>query len=198
MCDTLFGEKRKTMRKIAVLLLTALLLAAGCSGDNTDDGPVVARINDYVLSKKEFQKRLAEELRYYAETELTEEMKQEFLQQLIRKELLIQEAMKRHLERRDEFVRSIERYWETTLIRDILDMEGGRITEFTLVTNEEVQLRYGEMKKQDPSLTPLEECREDIRKIIMDEKMTRALERWIDELEESASIEINEDVLKSK
>ncbi|THB71467.1 MAG: hypothetical protein D6E12_01175 [Desulfovibrio sp.] len=188
-----------------VLAATALALAcfaagflAGCSESEENGSVIVAKINDYEMTREEFQRRLAEELRYYGDMELTEEMKQQFLDQLVRKELLIQQAVAQHLDRREEFVRAIERYWETTLIRDMLDIKGAEIAETTLVTREEVERRYEEMLAANPDLGEMtDEMHDHIQQTLIDEKMTGALEAWIEELKSSADIEIDEAVFAS-
>jgi len=45
------------------------------------------------------------------EFKLTQKAKKDFLDQLIVKEVMIQEAKKRNLDRKEKFVRAIERYW---------------------------------------------------------------------------------------
>ena len=94
-----------------------------CSREKAEEGKILSRINDYNLTLDEFQYQLAAELELDKDFKLTNEAKKEFLEQLIRKELLIQEAKKLKLDRKDKFVRAIERYWESTLIRDLMDLK---------------------------------------------------------------------------
>jgi hypothetical protein len=91
-------------------------------------------INDYHLTLDEFQDQLAAELKLEKDFKLTEEAKREFLEGLIRKELLIQEAKRLKLDRKEKFVRAIERYWESTLIRDIMDLKGKEIAKKIFVS----------------------------------------------------------------
>lgn len=179
------------------LALVPALMLAGCSDQDEGTGEVLIRINDYSLTREEFRRRLADEMRYYGETELTEEMKAQFLDQLVRKELLIQEAVRMEMDRREEFVRAIERYWETTLIGDVLDHKAEDVRSLTLVGQEEIAERYAEMLAANPDLPPLDQMHDEVRRALEEEKMTQALEDWIQELKDGADIEIDADVYDS-
>ena len=118
-----------------------------CTQEKIEEDKALAKVNDYVLTLDEFQVQLAQELKLDKEFKLTKRAKKEFLDQLITKELLIQEAKRRKLDRKEKFIRTIEQYWESTLIRDLMEMEGQKIEKCTLVSQEEIEIRYKEMKK---------------------------------------------------
>lgn len=126
---------------------------------------------------------------------LTKEAKKQFLEELIRKELLIQEAKKLKLDRRDKFVRAIERYWESTLIRDMIELKGREFSKRSYVSQDEIEARYREMTKSAEDVAPLNEIQEKIIKELKEEKHTRMLEEWINDLRKNAKIEISEDLL---
>jgi hypothetical protein len=126
---------------------------------------------------------------------LTKEAKKGFLEELIKKELLIQEAKKLHLDRKEKFVRAIERYWESTLIRDLMELKGGEITRRALVSQEEIEDYYKEMQKSEEKLPSLKVLKEKITKELKEEKKTRMLKEWIDDLRKEAKIEINQELL---
>lgn len=192
------------MRKFTGLLLApALLLCMGiavaglvsCSGEQGEDGEVLARINDFSLTYEEFKKQLAEDLAYNPESTLDEPFRKEFLERLVRKELLIQEASRLNLDRREEFIRAIERYWESTLIRDLLALKSEEIKKSTLVSDAEVRARYQDRVVQNPDTPPLEELRDEITAELAREKETRALDEWIESLKDGAEIVVDEELL---
>ena len=166
-----------------------------CSQEKPEETEIVSRINDYNLTLDEFQCQLAAELELDKDFKLTEQAKRDFLEELIRKELLIQEAKKLKLDRKDKFVRTIERYWESTLIRDIIDLKSKKIEKKTYVSREEIEMRYKEMKKSDEKLPSLKEIEEQIGKELKEKKKTRMLEEWISDLRKNARIEIHEELL---
>jgi len=178
-------------------VLLGLLFLLGCT-DRNPEGAVVARINDYQLTLKEFETRLAADMEMDPEFKLTQQAKKTFLDQLIQRELLIQEAMKLKLDRRDQFIQAIERYWQSTLIRDLLELKGKEIEKQTYISEEEVMLRYQQMKADDETLPPLEKIRADIIQHLKEEKKTEKLKKWIETLREKATIEINQELIQEK
>jgi hypothetical protein len=181
--------------RVMISLLLLLMVLGRCSPEQTDQRDILARVNDYELTREEFQQQLASEMELDKDFKLTDEAKGEFLEGLIRKELLIQEAKRRKLDREDKFIRAIERYWESTLIRDLLETKGSEIQKSTVVSEEEIETRYRERKASNEGLPPLEEIRDELTQEILEEKKSRALKGWIDGLREEAKVEINEELM---
>ena len=181
---------------ISLAILCLALVAAACSkGDAPKEKPVL-QINDYVIGEGEFKKRMAEEVRYYGDLNVNKDMISLFVDQLIRKELLIQEAIRLKIDRNEKFSRAIERFWENTLIRDVLEAKGEEIAKQTVVTEEELNQAYEQLKKANPSAPPMSEVAETLKKRLMDEKKTAALEEWINSLKNSAKITLSLDQAK--
>ncbi len=185
-------------KSIYLLLLMLCSLLLFCTQEKKAENQTLAKINDYVLTLDEFQTQLAQEVRLDKEFKLTEAAKKAFLDQLITKEILIQEAKRLNLDRKEKFIRAIERYWESTLIRDLMEEEGKKIEKRTVVSQEEIELRYNDMKKLDKNLPPLASIRDEISQKIMKDKKQRLLEEWTDQLKKSAKIDINENLIESK
>ena len=184
---------KKSIYWLLLIILSSFLFC--CSQDKVEDNKILAKINDYDLTLDEFQTQLAQEVRFDKDFKVTKEAKKAFLDQLITKEILIQEAKRRNLDRKEKFIRAIERYWESTLIRDLMEMEQQDIEKRTLVSQEEIEMRYNEMKKLDNNLPPLESIRHNISKEIMEDKKQRLLEEWSNQLKKRARIDINEELL---
>ena len=184
--------------KKSVLYLLFFILSLhifSCTQEQTKENKILARINDYNLTLGECQRQLAAEMELEEDFKLTEEVKREFLEELIRKELLIQKAKKLKLDRKEKFIRAIERYWESTLIRDLVEMKGEEISNRILISQEEIEACYNDMKKPEKKLPTLAELREKIAEELKEKKKTRMLKEWIDDLRKNARIEINEELL---
>ncbi len=185
--------------KKAILCVILLILSPhlfSCSPDQkTAEDEIVARINDRPLTLGESQSQLAAVVDLHEDYKLTKEARRAFLEELIRKELLIQEAKKLQLDRTEKFIRTIERYWESTLIRNLMEMKGEEFTKRILVSQEEIESAYNDMKKPGEELQPLENLREGIIEKIKGEKKTEMLGQWIGDLRKTARIEINEELL---
>ncbi len=199
---TRFGAPRplrptRRFSRLAALVMATLCCATcfGCSDAPTDDDVPVAAINDYILTREDFQRRLVAETRYLDEKDVTEEYMLEFLDQVIRKELLIQEAIRLELDRDEQFLRAIERHWENTLIRDVIQRKSKDIADSTVVTTGEVRQRYDELYADAAAPPPLADVEDSIRERLRDEKMTRALDEWIEGLRQDATVDIHRDAL---
>ena len=185
------------MKKMSIYLLLIILgsFLFCCTQEKKTDNKTLAKINDYVLTLNEFQTQLADEVRLDKDFKLTNEAKKAFLDQLITKEVLIQEAKRQNLDRKEKFIRAIQRYWESTLIRDLMEAESKEIEKRTLVSEEEIEKRYNDMKKLDKNLPRLDSIRNEISKKILEDKKQRLLEEWSNRLKKKAKIYINEELL---
>jgi peptidyl-prolyl cis-trans isomerase C len=183
---------RYVIQWVAVGLILCLF---SCSQDKSGQDLILARINDYALTLNEFNTQLKEELEYDKDFKLNHGARKTFLDQIITKELLIQEAKRRQLDREDKFIRAIERYWEATLIRDLMAMEGQAIEKRTVVSQEEIEARYGALLKSDPNHPPLASLQDQIAQEIINEKKQRSLEEWIGRLKTQAKISVNESLI---
>lgn len=185
------------MRKTFYFLFTWILLLSVpcCTEQNKEDGEVLARINDYELTKGEFESLLVSDLEFEPDFKLTKEARELFLDQLIQKELLIQEAKRLRLDTEEKFIKAIERYWEATLIKELMDLKGKELNKRTYVTQEEVEVRYEEMKNSDDTTPPFERIAKEIAQKLREEKKRKKLREWIYSLRKTAKIEINEEQL---
>ena len=173
-----------------VLVVCAFFIS--CFQEQKEDEEILAKINDRQLTVNEFEYQLAMEVGMDSEFKLTNEAKRDFLDQLIEKELLLQEAKNRKLDRRKEFMRTIERYWEATLIRDLMDLKGQEIVKGTSVTQEEIDAQYEKMKQEGMEAPPFEAIREKVVGDVMDFKRREKLGAWVKLLRKDAQVEINQ------
>lgn len=184
------------VKRLLFMLIAGLFLVfPGCTQDPDENGEVLAKINDYQLTLKEFETQLASNLEFERDFKLTQKAKKQFLDTLIEKELLIQEAMELKLDHNKKFITAIERYWEATLIKNLMELKGKEITESTYVSQEEIEARYGELKRSQGNLPPMEEMRKKIVKKIKREKKSRKLGQWVQELKQNAKIETDPELL---
>ena len=185
------------LKRVLVYCLSPLLvlILLNCSQEKSEEAKVLARINDHDLTLDTFKCALAEECELNPELKLTNETKKEFLEEIIGKELLIQEAKRLKLDRKEKFIRTIERYWESTLIRDLMDEKSAEFAEKVYVSENEIESRYKEMSNTDKNLPPLEEIREALVQELKEKKETETLKQWINDLRRNSDIKIHEELL---
>jgi len=174
-----------------------VILGVACSGQGPDEGKPIAKIGDYVITEKVLRDRMAEWAYYEGVGSLTLENKNNFLNQTIDQEVLIQEAVKLGLHKDASFRRSIEKFWEQTLITALLQKKADTLKDKTIVTSEEIEARYQEIAKTKEAPPPLEELAPSLEEEIREKKKTEALEAWIKELRDKANIQIYEENLKA-
>ncbi len=182
-------------RFLNILLIILSLLLCFCTREAEESDKILARINDYKLKWNEFQTLLSQESQLEPDFKVPRESKEKFLEEIIQKELLIQEAKRLELDRRDKFVRAIERYWEATLIRDLMELKGEEIEKTTLVTEEEINSRYAHLDTAEKENYPSGDLKNKIALELMENKRSIRLRNWIEELVGKADIEVNKDLL---
>ena len=185
------------MRQFFFFFLFATILS-GCGPDNNQsksdsmDG-VIVRVNDMVITHEKFNALIHRESRVDPEFSLTIEKKNEFLDYLIQKELLIHEASRLQIDSNEAFVEAIEKYWESTLIRTLIDGKTEEFKEKVLVTDNEVETYYQDNETVfDVSLS---QVREKIRHFLEKEAVSVMLEEWIGQLKNSATITKNKEFI---
>ena len=183
------------MKKL-IFICSFIMIISSCTSKPDDNREILVRINDYKLTTDEFKKLFVEEMAFDSEFKPTRSAREEFLEGLIRKELLINEAVKLKLDRKEAFIRSIEKYWEATLIKELLELKNKEIQETTYVTQEEIEREYIRMKKEEGIDLPLENLSGDIRDRLDEKKKQQLIEKWMSELRNKAKVEINSTYLK--
>jgi len=177
------------MRKLFLVSLVVLLLT-GCSRGATEDRRIVAQINKYRMN--------VDDLRYalrnipYDDKRLldTEDGRREYLDRLIEKEILLQEAQRQGLDREKDFIKSIENYWEQALLKLLLERKSKEISGRVHVYDNEIEEYY----KNSGETRPLPEVKSSISRIIRQKKESEAMDAWIDELKRSSYIRIDNDL----
>lgn len=155
------------------------------------------RINNYTIGRDEIDGKFKFEAELDSNFYSSSDSRTEFVKELIQSQLLIQEAKREKLDQREMFRQAIQRYWESTLIRDLLAEKGQQLRKTTMVTQEEVEIYYRDNKELLPEGT-LEELRPELVKQLEDKKVNERLAAWIEELQAKAHIEIKDPELATR
>lgn len=183
-------KQYKVKRLFLIVIMSALL---GCSGSLENNmGDVAATINDFKLTKKEFQLQLVNELEYDDTYKTTAKAKNAFLNTIIQKELLTQEAKKMGLDRDEKFIAAIEKYWQATLIKHLMETKNKEIRHMVSVSEKDVQQMYEEQKSLNSNLPPFSDVEADITRAALEKKRGQAMALWIQALHTKAEIKINQ------
>ena len=181
------------MRHVWAVWIVLSLLVTGATGCGSDAAPDPAdtaiKVNKVTISMADFNDQI--KLQAYTDPEmtLTRENRQQFVDYLIRKELMIQEAIRLKMDRSDEFIKTIETYWESTLIRRLLDYKTAELKKNILITEDETAAYYANHK--DEFDQPYETAKTGIQSLLESKKLEAEIEAWSQDLRTHAKVSIN-------
>lgn len=173
-----------------VLCLIALIFLAACE-PRVEKSPVAVKINDIEITVDEFNDAYSHA--YFTKTEgpMT---KEEFLDTLITRRLMLKEAEYYGLDRDEKFLKSIEFFWQQSLLKLVIEK---KVKDFSVTTKiEEKTIReYYEKNKDKYPNKSYEEKRERIKYMLMREKQQELLQEWMDSLKDNAKVKIDKKLL---
>lgn len=183
---------KRVFSSILVICIISTFFAGCSSGGSGGDDRIVAQVNKYQMS--------VEDLKYelknipYDEMDLlkTEKGRKEYVNRLLEKEILLQEAQRQGLDREKDFMRSIENYWEQALLKLLLQRKSREISGLIHVYDNEIEEYYRDSGER----LPFSEVKTDIRRVIRQKKETEAMNAWIEDLRKDSHIRINEELLE--
>jgi len=139
-----------------------LVGACGCA-KKAPQKEVIATIGNYCLYKED----LLSEVSLYPPEYRNKLSKEDILGDIIQKKVLLMEAQREGLDRNPEFMKMIERFWEQSLLRSLLN------------------------KKSQETLSSIPESDTD-----RNHKASEAIRSWIAGLEKDTKININRQALE--
>lgn len=126
------------MKKLLILILVGIF-AFGCAQRNDKDNPVIAKVNKTKITKEDFLKEISRVPEWVRDRFKGKEGKEQFLEEMIKKELIYQDAKKKRLHKDKEFLDKVEEFKKMTLLSLILKKE---IEEKAVVDDAEVRDFY--------------------------------------------------------
>lgn len=178
------------MKKIlsAVLLLLVIFLFFKLKTPPRED--YLVKINNYTITPQEFIEEFKGSA--YAKNN-TPEGKREFLNMLIRRKLVLQEAEARGLDKDKEFLKSIERFWEQSLLKRAMDKKFQEIQGSILVSDKAVEAVYNKLKSEGKADKPYDQMYKQLKWSLTQLQESQAINKWLMELYKDAQIKINPD-----
>lgn len=145
-----------------VFLAVILTALAGCAKERTVK-EVLATIGNYPIYKED----LVSEAELYPPAYRKTVTKEDMLNDLIKKKIMLMEAQRQGLDKKPEFLKMVQRFWEQSLLRSLLD------------------------KKSKEILSPLKGTEEEKHK-----KASQIMQEWVDGLGKNVKIRINKEALE--
>jgi hypothetical protein len=129
-----------------IALAIVATVCAGCENDTghqrekAQDSRLLAVINNYKMSVGDFYQDVRPILKNKLLTEDPRKEKSQILEELIQKEILIQEAQRLNLDKEKDFMREIEQYWKQALIKSLILKKQNEFARQTQVLDNEVKM----------------------------------------------------------
>lgn len=181
------------MKKI-LMGVCCFLLICGCSKkpSKTD---IAIKVNNYVMTAQEFEEEFVEAKKSRGETL---QSKENFANEIITRKALLQEAQNEGIDKERDFLKSIEHFWEQSLITILLERETRRISANISVSDEEIADFYSMLPEEQRNAKSQNELHSQIQTILLRQKESKELNDWIDSLNNKSKIEINKEILDKK
>jgi hypothetical protein len=181
---------KRSLTLFVILSVALIPIFTSCGGQKRHE-ETVATVNGAPVLLKEFQKDLAIYANRNPDFKLDAKSVEDHLDMFIDKQLMIQEAMKMGLAEDERFLETIKRFWEQTLIRELIDAKSMEWRDKLFVTEDEIQSYYQEIKSGAISKPPLKDVHDEIKTSLLEQKKQKAMEEWLKEVRKDASIKID-------
>jgi len=180
--------------KRSLIAIAALFILCGC-GKSDAGRAVIARVNDYSITAEEFKSEFKESV--YSRTD-TPETRKEFLNNLIDRKLIIQDAEKIGIDKDPRFLKALEKFWEQLLLKMAIERKTMDFATQCYVSDKEVKDAYESMVNDGGEVKPYSEVYMQIKWNITRRKESQLINKWVLGLKKGARININEKLLNDK
>ena len=179
----------KIFKKFSYVMALGLIAAliAGCA-KKSDKNQVVAQINNYSVTIEDFK--------HEAGMSIPGAAKELILQDIVTKELLLQEAQKMDLDKNRLFMKEIEDYWKQSLIKRLITIKGEEFLALSKISAEAIMAEYRRMSEENAGkIKPFAQIAGQIQEKLKIKKAQFLLDNWINYLRKNAEIKKYEAVL---
>ncbi len=183
------------MKKMIIALIF-LILVAGCGRvSSKEDKDMLARINNYEITLEEFQQEFKDSA-YGVNDSL--QAKKDFLNNLINRKLILQDAQRKGLDKDKDFLKMIERFWEQSLLKMALEKKTAEISGSALVSDKDIEEAYQGMLRQGQTDKSYDQAYNQIKWNLAKSKEAKLMNEWLERLHSQASIQIKDELLGQK
>jgi len=185
---------------LTVLLIMTCL--TGCNqkpSGNPASQQVVAQVNHYAITVDDFNHEIGFLRPVFRSISAIPpaELRVGILDEMVNRELLLEEAQKLNIDKDPEFMRQIESFWRLSLIKQLLKHKMAQIEASTSVSDAEIKAEYAREKSQMVTPKSLPEMAPEIKGMILRRKVQKALQAWEDSLKTKAVIQRHYGVLNA-
>ena len=171
-----------------IFTIAVLFIICGCS--KPDPGKsLIAKVNDYSITAEEFETEFKESV--YSRTD-TPEMRKEFLNNLIDRKLILQDAERRGIDKDPRFLKALEKFWEQLLLKMAIERKTMDFATQCYVSDKEIRDAYESTIKDGGEARPYAEMYMQIKWDLVRRKEAQLINIWMVSLKKSAKISLND------
>jgi hypothetical protein len=182
------------MKRYMIFVFGLSIIILGCAKQKAPE-PILAKVNNYEITLVEFQERFQNSP--YAAND-TLKSRKDFLDVLINQKLMLQQAQADGLDKNQDFLRSIERFWEQSLLTRVLERKSNEISGSIIVNNKEIEERYKILEQEGKADKPYDQMYGQIKWELTQGKGTDLMNKWLDELHSKSQIVVDYNLLNKK
>lgn len=172
------------MNRLKFLLLSIIiLLSINCAQKEE----AVISIGEIKITKTEFERDFT---KFNLSKSDTKEARQEFLDNLINRKLILKEAETKGMDKEKSFLEDVQDFWEQSLLKIAVDKKAKELFLTIKIDDKEITDFYNTNKDKFSGKT-LEDVYPQIRLMLFKEKQTKSVEDWMDSLKTQANIKID-------
>jgi len=181
-----------------ISILALLICVAGCGRMCETKRPkdVIADINGYMITKDEFEAGFKESANGKSDTPKS---RRDFMQALVNKTLVIQDAQAKGLDKDESFLKMVERFWSQSLFKLAVDRKSGQLAGTAVIKDSDIKAAYDRLAEQGRATRSYQEMFPDIKWELTRLKESQSMSEWLNDLNKKAAIKIDYDaVIKKK
>ncbi len=178
---------------ISILVAFTLFPTSGCwkNDSGVRSGKIVARINDYELTKYDFESEIALTAPNKELPEDPKKAKEVLLEEIITKKILLQEAQRQNFDKERAFMKEIERYWEQALFKLMIRKKIAELSRSVAVEESQMRDEYERMVGESGgNIEPFEKIAADIKNDLYNKKIQGLLDEWLLDLRKKSDVKL--------
>ena len=153
---------------------------------------VAVKINNYEISRAEFEQEFKDSSFGRSDTA---QSRKDFLDNLVNRMLIVQDAQKKGLDNAPQFLKVVERFWMQSLLKLALEKKSQDFAGTSLVSDKTVEDAYLKMLKDGTATKPYEQMYQQIKWEIVRLKESQMMNEWLAQLYKNADIRVNQDLI---
>lgn len=177
------------MSKKTIILFTVFyaIFIAGCA-KCSDRSPAAIRIGSISATAADFEEAYRNS--FYA-VDGSAASRREFLDSFITRKLILKEAERMGLDKDPEFLKSVEFFWQQSLVKLTLDRKIRQLCMDVKVNDREVKDFYEAHKDSEFKGKDINAVYDEVKWLVLNKKHNKVLDAWIESLKSSSKADID-------